>query len=170
MVQKEIIRSSGSHYFRPRFLVAKCDSDFLPDLDYRQLNQKIIVSRSFSLNCNQPVIGLCVRVVCFPGFKFSLPPDPRYRLSPLSTAMLCRTGHQFWNETLGKCVDCTKCTQTGDLVLRACQIQKGHSLRTFGFIRYLYVLTGQIPQATSVISALFFKNNEHTDDKEKPSV
>ena len=43
---------------------------------------------------------------------------------PLSYATPCHTGHQFWNETLGKCVVCTKCTEPGDLVLRPCQIHQ----------------------------------------------
>ena len=40
-------------------------------------------------------------------------------LLPLSVATLCRPGHQFWNETLEKCVNCSTCPE---VVLRPCQV------------------------------------------------
>ena len=42
-------------------------------------------------------------------------------LLPLSVAALCRPGHQFWNETLEKCVNCSTCPE---VVLRPCQIHQ----------------------------------------------
>ena len=40
-------------------------------------------------------------------------------LLPLSVATLCRPGHQFWNETLEKCINCSTCPE---VVLRPCQV------------------------------------------------
>jgi hypothetical protein len=45
-------------------------------------------------------------------------------LLPLSVATLCRPGHQFWNETLEKCINCSTCPEAGHVVLRPCQIHQ----------------------------------------------
>lgn len=42
-----------------------------------------------------------------------------FLLLPLSVATLCRPGHQFWNETLEKCTNCSTCPE---VVLRPCQV------------------------------------------------
>lgn len=41
-----------------------------------------------------------------------------------SVATLCRPGHQFWNETLEKCVNCSTCPEVGHIVIRPCQVHQ----------------------------------------------
>lgn len=45
-------------------------------------------------------------------------------LLPLSVATLCRPGHQFWSETLEKCINCSTCPEVGHVVLRPCQVHQ----------------------------------------------
>lgn len=45
-------------------------------------------------------------------------------LLPLGVAALCRPGHQFWDETSERCVNCSKCPVAGHVVLRPCQVHQ----------------------------------------------
>lgn len=45
-------------------------------------------------------------------------------LLPLSAAILCRPGHQFWDETLEKCINCSTCPKVGHIVVRPCQVHQ----------------------------------------------
>ncbi|XP_069684786.1 uncharacterized protein wgn [Periplaneta americana] len=47
-----------------------------------------------------------------------------FLLLPLTAEALCRPGHQYWSESLEKCVDCSKCPETGHVVLRPCQVHQ----------------------------------------------
>lgn len=45
-------------------------------------------------------------------------------LSSLTTASVCPAGDAYWNASLERCVNCTRCELTNHVVLRPCEVHR----------------------------------------------
>jgi len=82
-------------------------------------------------------------------------------LLPLSTAILCRPGHQFWDETLEKCINCSKCPEVGHVVLRPCQVHQDTHCGPVSALDIDWSFLGR-PRSTKATSSL---HSQHLSEK-----